>query len=39
MVAPPEDNTPETFAAFMRRETAHQADLAALSGHAAQAKP
>jgi tripartite-type tricarboxylate transporter receptor subunit TctC len=30
----PTDNTPETFAAYMRREIARQADLAKLSGHA-----
>lgn len=29
----PTDNTPEAFAAFMRRETARQAALAKLSGH------
>ena len=29
----PKQNTPETFAAFMRRETASQAELAKLSGH------
>ena len=26
-------NTPETFAAFMRKESARQAELAKLSGH------
>jgi tripartite-type tricarboxylate transporter receptor subunit TctC len=30
----PADNTPENFAAFMRRQTARQAELAKLSGHA-----
>jgi tripartite-type tricarboxylate transporter receptor subunit TctC len=30
----PSDNTPETFAAYMRREIARQAELAKLSGHA-----
>jgi tripartite-type tricarboxylate transporter receptor subunit TctC len=30
----PTDNTPEKFAEFMRREIAHQAELAKLSGHA-----
>ena len=30
----PTDNTPEKFADFMRRETARQAELAKLSGHA-----
>ncbi len=30
----PAENTPETFAAFMRSEIARQADLAKLSGHA-----
>jgi tripartite-type tricarboxylate transporter receptor subunit TctC len=35
MTAPdPGANTPETFAAFMRREIARQAELAKLSGHA-----
>jgi tripartite-type tricarboxylate transporter receptor subunit TctC len=29
----PTDNTPETFAAFMRQENARQAELAKLSGH------
>jgi tripartite-type tricarboxylate transporter receptor subunit TctC len=28
----PTDNTPEAFTAFMRRETARQAELAKLSG-------
>jgi tripartite-type tricarboxylate transporter receptor subunit TctC len=37
----PAENTPETFAEFMRRETARQAELAKLSGHHAplQSKP
>jgi tripartite-type tricarboxylate transporter receptor subunit TctC len=30
----PSNNTPETFAAYMRREIARQAELAKLSGHA-----
>lgn len=30
----PRDNTPENFAAFMRREIARQGELARLSGHA-----
>ena len=30
----PTDNTPETFAEFMRVQTARQAELAKLSGHA-----
>jgi tripartite-type tricarboxylate transporter receptor subunit TctC len=30
----PADNTPEKFAEFMRRETARQAELAKLTGHA-----
>jgi len=30
----PTDNTPEKFAEFMRRETARQAELAKLTGHA-----
>lgn len=34
----PEVNTPESFAAFMRREIARQAELAKLTGHAMQAK-
>lgn len=35
MTAPnPATNTPESFAAFMRREIARQAELAKLSGHA-----
>lgn len=34
----PEVNTPATFEAFMRREIAHQAELAKLNGHPAQAK-
>jgi hypothetical protein len=29
----PGANTPESFAAFMRREIARQAELAKLSGH------
>ena len=29
----PADSTPERLAAFMRRETARQGDLANLSGH------
>src|SRR5262245_18674638 len=32
----PTDNTPETFAAFMRRELAKQAELAKLTGHSPQ---
>jgi tripartite-type tricarboxylate transporter receptor subunit TctC len=35
----PSENTPETFADFMRREIARQAELAKLSGHARQIKP
>jgi tripartite-type tricarboxylate transporter receptor subunit TctC len=35
----PTDNTPATFADFMRREIARQAELAKLSGHAMQMKP
>ena len=34
----PDVNTPQTFAAFMQREIARQAELAKLSGHATQAK-
>jgi tripartite-type tricarboxylate transporter receptor subunit TctC len=34
----PEVNTPEDFAAFMRREIARQAELAKLTGHATQVK-
>src|SRR5262245_7819983 len=33
-VPDPGENTPESFAAFMRREIARQAELAKLSGHA-----
>ena len=32
MVAPPADNTPETFTKFLVTETEHQAGLAKLSG-------
>ena len=32
----PTDNTPEAFAAFMRRELAKQAELAKLTGHSPQ---
>jgi tripartite-type tricarboxylate transporter receptor subunit TctC len=35
----PADNTPATFADFMRREIARQAELAKLSGHTKQTKP
>ena len=35
----PAVNTPATFADFMRREIARQAELAKLSGHAKQTKP
>jgi tripartite-type tricarboxylate transporter receptor subunit TctC len=36
----PTDNTPETFAAFMRRENVRQAELAKLSGRPSlEAKP
>ena len=34
----PEVNTPESFAAFMRREIAREAELAKLTGTAMQAK-
>jgi tripartite-type tricarboxylate transporter receptor subunit TctC len=34
MVPPSGDNTPETFAAYMRRDNERQAELARLSGHA-----
>jgi tripartite-type tricarboxylate transporter receptor subunit TctC len=34
MTAPADNNTPETFAAFMRREIERQAALAKLAGHA-----
>src|SRR5262245_43891535 len=33
-MTPPTDNTPEKFVAYMRQRTAHQAELAKLSGHA-----
>ena len=32
----PAENTPETFAAFMRGELAKQAELAKLTGHSPQ---
>lgn len=34
----PEVNTPESFAVFMQREIARQAELAKLTGHATQVK-
>jgi tripartite-type tricarboxylate transporter receptor subunit TctC len=34
----PDDNTPEKFAAFMRQQTARQAEFAKLSGHAPMAR-
>jgi tripartite-type tricarboxylate transporter receptor subunit TctC len=38
MTVPAGDNTPATFADFMRREIAYQAELAKLSGHTKQTK-